>query len=213
MTGKFELIVDSRLTPTMDRIRNGSVMMFREPNPQDRSFISEANAGVILKHPTNKAMYADLVDGQWVWRNGCRKCDPSQSPYIVCDEHDKCDSCGISRKDLKEAPWGLGDGGWRCKDCQAVLDEREKQAALSRVAKKVQQAGGYDEWEFSGQDKVKCPHCATEWSPDEDVNSAENYECGVCGGLYTIEPCYEVTYTTRVVGERLLPSSNDSTDC
>ena len=212
MTGKFELIVDSRLTPTMERIRNGSVMMFREHNKQDWSFIREANADVILSHPTNKEMYADLVDGQWVWRNGCCKCDPSQSRYIFCDEHDKCESCGISRKDLKEAPYGT-DSGWRCKDCQVVLDEHCKQDALSRMAKKVEEDGGYNEWEFSGQDKVKCPHCADEWDPDEDVDSKENYECAVCGGLYTIEPCYEVTYTTRVVGERLLPSSNDSTDC
>ena len=59
-----ELINDERLTPTMERTRSGSVQLFREKNPNNRTYISADNCCVSLVHPHDKSMYAELIDGR-----------------------------------------------------------------------------------------------------------------------------------------------------
>ncbi|MBB1290995.1 MULTISPECIES: hypothetical protein [unclassified Pseudoalteromonas] len=197
----MELINNSRLTAKMDVVRNGSTMLFREE--KSRNSINLGNADVVLKHPTNKAMYAKLIKNNWYWVNGCSHCDPSQSPYIVCDEHDKCITCKEPRSAQTQAVWGCFNNTWRCAPCQTKLDNAEKQIALKRVAKAVENNGGYDQWEYRLQDNIKCPHCATEYEPD-DVPEGEQ-SCDTCGGSYNVEPEHSISYTTTVIGERLLP--------
>lgn len=201
----MELITNKALTPTMEILRSGSTMLFREKNPDDRTFIDSKNADVILEHPSNKAMYADLVNEQWYWVNGCSHCDNSQSPYIVCEKHDKCVDCNKPRSFFKEAVWGCRNNTWQCNGCHEKEAARAKQEALQRVARKVKESGEYDEWEYYNQDKIKCPHCATEIEPCTADGVPEGKEtCHVCNGDYEIEPIYELTYTTKVLGERLL---------
>lgn len=200
----MELINDSRLTPTMDIVRNGSTMLFRKVKAS--SFIRKENADVALKHPTNKAMYAKLIKNSWYWVNGCSHCDPTQSPYVVCDKHDKCITCREPRSTQTQAVFGSFNNTWRCTPCQTKLDNAEKQMALKRVAKAVENHGGYDKWEYHLQDNIKCPHCATEHEPctADGVPEAEEI-CDTCGGSYSVEPEYSISYTTTVIGERLLP--------
>lgn len=204
----MELINDKRLTSTMKRIRSGSTMLFREKNLMGNTFIDARNADLTLNHSTNKAMYADLIDEKWYWVNGCSHCDSSQSPYVVCDEHDKCISCKRPRSEFKEAVWGCHNNTWRCNNCQEAIDAIAKQQALERVAQKVEESGEYDKWEYCNQDNIKCPHCATEIEPCTADGVPEGKEtCDICGGKYEIEPDYSITYSTTVVGERLTPEN------
>ncbi|MGL4959268.1 MAG: hypothetical protein ACRC49_09775 [Plesiomonas sp.] len=205
MKHKSEPIINSKLTPTMKVVRAGSLMLFREYNPQDWSFISKENASVILEHPTNKAMYAALVDGQWVWRNGCNQCDKKETRYILCDHHDKCEHCGISHKDYKSAKYGTSSG-WICEACHDALAERTKQEALIRMANRVERDGEYRAYLYDLNESVTCPHCANKWQPDEDVNESSIHACVVCGGKYTIEQEITILYSTKPVGARLLPA-------
>ena len=200
----MDLINDSRLTPTMDVVRSGSTMLFREV--KTREFISVENADVVLKHPTNKSMYAKLIDSKWYWVNGCSHCDPSQSQYIVCDEHDKCVTCQQPRSAQTQHVWGCSNNTWRCAACQTRLVSERKQTALKRVAKAVERSGEYDKWEYQSQDNIKCPHCATEHEPCTADGVPEGEEtCDTCGGAYNVEPEYSISYTTTVIGERLSP--------
>ena len=115
-----ELILDKRLTPTMERVRCGKTQMFREKNPDDRSFISVENADVILVHPTDVAMYAELIDGKWYWITGCAECKGEPRDwlsYIECDKHNRCCRCGINRENIKDiSVWG-GKRGWTRVEC------------------------------------------------------------------------------------------------
>ena len=83
-----EQIADSRLTPTMDRVRDGRKQLFREKNPKDRSFIDIDNCDLYLEHE-NKAMYAKLIDNKWYWVNGCGPCNGEERTfrtYIECEK-------------------------------------------------------------------------------------------------------------------------------
>jgi hypothetical protein len=119
------LINDSRLTPTMERTRNGRTQMFRERNKDDRSFINSENCDVELKHE-NKEMYAELIEDKWYWVSGCSECngEPRGGSYIECEKHDVCKCCGTSRKEFEGAVWG-GTKGWTCFPC-----EEEKKLSL-----------------------------------------------------------------------------------
>lgn len=201
---KMELINDSRLTPTMDVVRNGSTMLFKEA--KNRGFIRHENADAIIKHPTNKEMYAKLIESKWYWVNGCSHCDHTQSPYIVCDKHDNCVTCHQPRSVQTQSVWGHFNNTWRCSPCQTRLNSEEKQKGLKRVAKAVERSGEYDRCEYQDQDNIKCPHCATEHEPctADGVPEGEK-SCDTCGGSFNVTPDYSVSYTTTVIGKRLLP--------
>lgn len=100
--------------------------------------------------PPQKGLYAERFEDGWYWICDCPKClgtdDPF--PYIVCDEHDRCDTCSVHRSELKEAPWGTRSG-WQCKSCRAKEHEERKQEAL-RLAKENE----HDEWDCFREDKL-----------------------------------------------------------
>tara|TARA_R110000744_G_scaffold7716_1_gene26676 strand:- start:288 stop:599 length:312 start_codon:yes stop_codon:yes gene_type:complete len=103
MIEQLQEILDSRLTPTMERIRSGRKQLFREKNVKDMSFIRDDNCDLCLEHE-NKAMYAELIDNKWYWVNGCGSCKGKGRDfrtYIECEEHDICNSCSIPRKEIK----------------------------------------------------------------------------------------------------------------
>jgi hypothetical protein len=191
-------INDPRLTLDLILTRSGSTMLFRKPG--NRS-LQPRDADIVIKAPRSE-LYAKIVDGAWQWVNGCPECNGKKPvwAYVKCDKHDVCVTCGKSRKNLTATPWAH-EQGFRCKPCQDALNAARKQEALSRVAESE-----YDESDYWGTDKVVCPHCASGYQPEEGPPEGEEV-CTVCGGKYEVEPEYTVTYTTTVVGERLLPDS------
>ena len=189
------LINDPRLTPTMERIRSGRVQLFREKNPNDRSFINADNCDLSLEHE-NKAMYAELIDGQWYWVSGCAECNGKERDwmtYIECEEHDRCRVCEINRKDLTEPPWG-GKKGWICKPC-----ETERMADVRRKA--FEKLDG-EEPDCVYMDKIICPHCGSELD-SSDIYESQDMECHVCEGEIDLEVEWTATYSTSIKGERV----------
>ena len=187
------LINDDRLAGDLDRIRSGSTQQFYRKGLRERNH-------VLSLEPPRKELYAELIDGEWYWVNGCAECNGKPRDwmtYVECDEHNVCRTCKIKRADLKESPWG-GKHGWQCAPCAKKEMEAKKQAALEAVASKE-----YDEWDFRHTDNVVCPHCTSSYEPDCETPEGEEV-CETCGGAYSVEPEYTVTYTTKVVGERLL---------
>ena len=154
---KSEKINDDRLTPTMKRVRNGKTQMFREPNI-DNKFTNKENAAVILVHPTDVAMYAELIDEEWYWVTGCVECKGEKRDwmsYIECDEHNRCSSCSTNSKDLEEgvSRWG-GKEGWTCSTCKEEKDLEIRKEAFGKF-----NSEDYDEWDFRSNDEIICPHC------------------------------------------------------
>lgn len=193
----MELLNDKRLTPTMERIRNGSVQMFRERNPDDRTFISKENADLILEHKTDRSMYAELIDGQWYWVTGCEECkgNPRNTArsYIECDKHNVCVCCGISRKDIEGSVWG-GINGWTCNPCHEAEKMERRRAAFEKL--------NGEEPDTTYMDSIICPHCGSE-AGSEGVHEPQSMECYVCEGEFYVEVNWTPDFSTTIEGERM----------
>lgn len=189
------LINDKRLTPTMKRIRSGSTQLFREEKTNNTRFISDDNADVVLTHDTDKAMYAELIDGEWYWVSGCAECigKPRGSSYIECDKHNVCSCCGISRKEIEGAVWG-GRHGWICPSCHDAQKLEARQSAFQKLN------GSEPDTYYT--DNPTCPHCGTEHN-NESVHENTTLECYVCEGEFEVQVDWTPSYTTTVIGERL----------
>lgn len=139
-------------------------------------------------------MYAERFDDGWYWVCGCNKCLENGEPYsyIVCEEHDRCITCGTHRKELTEIPWGNRDG-FQCKPCHTSEHEERKQEAL-QLAKE----NGHDEWDCYREDKIICPVCASVNSSDDIHESNEDMQCYVCDSKFAVEVDYEIKYTTTL---------------
>lgn len=190
-----KLINDKRLTPTMERIRSGRTQLFRERNKDDRSFIDSDNCDVSLEHEV-KSMYAELIDGQWYWVNGCAECNGKERDwmtYIECEEHNRCRSCSTNRKDINGAVWG-SKKGWICSSCYDAEKSAERKEAFEKL--------DGDEPDCSYNDEIICPHCGSKISSD-DMHESQDIECGVCYGKIYLEVEYSLHYSTTIKGERI----------
>jgi hypothetical protein len=198
MTEKI-LIVDARLTPDMIRIRSGRKQEFHDPN--NRSHPSEGADVTLI--PPRPELYAENIDGQWYWVNGCAECNGKPRDcwmsYIECETHNVCRTCKTPRKALTAIPWA-GKHGWQCQPCADAEREATKAERLAAIA-----AEDYDESDYENLNEIKCPHCGTAYEPDGEVYDRSVDECEICGGQYSVEVEYTVTYSTKVIGERLKP--------
>lgn len=180
------LIIDARLTPTMDRTRSGHNQIFRERNQQDT---------IELRHK-DKSMYAELIDQQWYWVTGCEECkgNPRDSwkSYVECDKHDVCSCCGVSSKKIKGVVWG-GNHGWTCKPCKEAEILEIRRAAFEKL--------DGEEPDTSYTDDVICPHCGSNLG--NETHESESMECSVCEGELHIEVEYTRSYSTAVKGKRI----------
>jgi hypothetical protein len=110
---------------------------------------------------------------------------------------DVCQSCSTPRSELKETPWWHPEG-FTCKPCQAKVDAAAKAEALAKFAE-----AEFDDSDFEYQDECKCPHCATVIHIESEDYGDRNMECDTCGGEFELTTEYNVTFTTRVIGERI----------
>lgn len=149
--------------------------------------------------PPENGLYAERIDGAWYWVSGCAKCNETgeKYSYSVCDKHNVCRLCSTHRSKLTETPWGHPDG-FTCKPCQDAEDAVAKAAALARVAET-----DYDEWDYRNLDECKCPHCATVIHIETEDYGDKNMECDTCNGLFELTTEYSVSFTTKVIGERV----------
>jgi hypothetical protein len=189
---KVELINDERLTPTMERIRSGSKQLFRERDPSNRTFISVDNCDVCLEHE-KVSVYAELIEGEWWWMEGCAECngDPRDwMTYVECDEHNRCRTCGTKSKDLAPGvtKWG-GKPGWQCDNCKQDQIRKAKES----FAKKE-----LEDYHFKYNEKAICPHCGCQNHIDlGEINLSESeFECGFCESVFMVEVHLDITYST-----------------
>lgn len=186
------LIENDKLTPEMERIRSGRTQLFRRKG-LDSAFTSRENADVILEHE-NREMYAELIDGKWYWVNGCAECNGKPrdwGTYIECDKHNVCRTCGCTRAELTEAPWG-GKNGWQCKPCAEVEHKAEKEAALADMPEE------YNELNYWHEDNIKCPYCDCKFAEDHEHydDDESDLECPRCDNVFTVTANHSVTFTT-----------------
>ena len=77
-------INDPRLTPDLKRTRSGSTQGFSKPGKMsfDPDFTID---------PPEQHIFAELIDDQWFWVNGCAECkgeEPTyRNTYIKCVKH------------------------------------------------------------------------------------------------------------------------------
>lgn len=192
------LIDDPRLTPDMRRVRSGRMQLFYRNAPSASPMLVPK---VRIKAP-RKELYAKLIDGRWHWVNGCAECNGrprSVDTYIECEKHDVCVTCGISREDAEKQgmPWGATDG-WQCDRCHTAEQKTVKKTALETVNLKE-----YDESDYRDLSIPVCPHCGSELD-ERLIQSRGQYACTICGGFYSVELNYKVSYTTKVVGDRVI---------
>lgn len=199
-----EPIDDPRLHSDMEYCRGGS-HMFRSNSYEGRDFMSNNpdSCDAIITAPEGHYM-AKLIDGAWWWTNDCAQCCGHERDWMgsECDKHNVCRACATHRSELEEAPWG-GKHGWQCKPCADAESIAAKIEALEVMQAKVER-GEYCSWDYSGNDNIKCPHCDNEYEPCTADGVPEGKEtCGVCGGEFSIEPEYSITYSTEIIGSRI----------
>lgn len=168
------------------RMRSGHTNIFNE------SFNSNPLEEVRLE-PPQRGLYAERFEDGWYWVCGCHKClrIEGRYSYIVCDEHNRCVSCGTHRKDLLETPWVHLDG-FQCKPCNEKEHQERKYAALEKAKSK-----GHTEDDCWRTDDIICPVCASKNS-DDDISDEAEVTCEVCDTEFVVEVHYEVSYTTTL---------------
>jgi hypothetical protein len=196
----IEKINDPRLTPTMKRTRAGSTQLFREPLDENGErkgkFADKGDPDVIDMTHSEKHVYAELVDGEWYWVNGCCECNGEKrdwvNSYIECDKHDVCSVCGISTYDEKVTTrWGNKEG-WICNVCHDRQEEEHREYMLANARE-------YSEWEFQGLNNIECPYCNEKieefWKAVncEDQNK-QDVKCHTCKNTYKVTPIQSITF-------------------
>lgn len=145
--------------------------------------------------PPVRGLYAERFEDGWYWVCGCHTCLENNKPYsyIVCEEHDRCITCGTHRKQLTEIPWGKRFG-FQCKPCSAREHEEQKNEALRKA--KEREHSEDDCWNTN---KIICPVCASECSNDDMYEPGEHETtCYICDTEFLVEIEYEVSYTSRL---------------
>lgn len=145
--------------------------------------------------PPQRGLYAERFEDGWYWVCGCPKClgidDPF--PYIVCDEHNRCETCGIHRDEVKErSVWGTR-GGWQCNPCHTREHEDRKNAALEAAREQ-----GHSEEDCRYTNEIICPVCASECPSDDMYSGEHEVTCDVCDTEFIVEIEYEPRYTSSL---------------
>lgn len=213
-TAKGEIIIgpilDLRLKPAMERVRNGSQQQF---GPRIVRGGKEIQSCDFTIEPPLRHHYALEVDGSWMWVNGCGHCNQNgeKMSYVVCDEHDRCQCCGVKREEATKTPprteWDQGGAvwasrdenavwGWECHSCHEAKESAKRSEALARVVPDDE----YDEWDFYHGDSAKCPWCSAEVCTDESYDADdESHECDECGHSFSLTAEHSVSWTTKRV--------------
>jgi len=207
-------IEDDRIEGYTQRQRGGSTQVFyKGSDPRDFERYRKEGGGVMpniemhLKpdtieiEPPVVSYYAELIDGVWWWVNGCSECNgrprASWKSYIECDKHNVCRSCGCSRQELTEPPYG-GSSGWICKPCAKIEHDREKAIALAAMP------DHFTPWDYHGLYDVKCPYCDYKFSDCSDHLEADSHkeECPRCDNVFEVTADHSVTFDCSRIEEK-----------
>lgn len=170
------------------RTRSGNTNIWNDP------FYKNGLPEVKLEPPI-AGLYAERFEDGWYWVCGCHKCLENNKPYsyVVCEEHDRCITCGIPRKELTESPWGNSDG-FQCKTCHTKEHDKRKMEAIQYALE-----CGHSEDDCFYTTEILCPSCASVNSNDDMHESGEHeVECAVCDTKFNVEVDYEVRYTSTL---------------
>lgn len=144
--------------------------------------------------PPQRGLYAERFEDGWYWVCDCPKClgkdDPY--PYIVCDDHNRCETCGIHRNELEgRSAWGV-HGGWQCDTCHTKEHEDRKNAAIKAARER-----GHSVDDCCYINEILCPVCGSENSSD-DIHGDDEHEvtCYVCDTEFIVTIDYEPKYTS-----------------
>ncbi len=198
-------INDDRLSSYTKRTRNGRKQVFYTGNDSRDWERYRADGGgsqhnvtmhdkkcTIIIEPPEKHYFAELIDGDWWWVNGCAECigNPRDwMTYVECTEHDVCRTCKTPRGEIKDSVWG-GKYGWQCESCKDKAHEKAKKEALDSVAEKE-----YNEIDYYSNSEIICPYCDSKISSD-DFHESDSIECEVCDNTLDVEVEHTVSYTT-----------------
>ena len=198
-------IGDERLADYKNRTRSGREQVFYTGN-DSRDFDryraegggSKPNVKIhdkpdtIRIEPPEKHYYAELIEGEWWWINGCAECNGEPRDwmtYIECDKHNVCRTCKTPRNEIKDTPWA-GKNGWQCKPCHEIQQEEEKQSALDAMPEE------FDEWDYHGVNEITCPYCKYEFSDSwESANAdSEDNDCPRCDNTFKVTAVHSLTF-------------------
>ncbi|WP_025118954.1 MULTISPECIES: hypothetical protein [unclassified Serratia (in: enterobacteria)] len=208
-TEKGELIIskidDARLVPGMPRTRSGKTQLFGERIVSRGKLVQDCDFSI---EPPEKHFYALEINGVWMWVNGCGHCNQNgeKMTYVVCEEHDRCQGCGVKRKEAVATPdgamWGSCDAnnvwGWTCHPCHEQREHERRQAALARIVPDDE----YSESDYWHESEAKCPYCNAEICTDEKYDAdEESMECDECGNVFTLTAEHSVSWTTARVSD------------
>lgn len=184
---KIGKINNPRIVNYTQRTRSGDTQVFCTGNDEHGVAIT-----IRIKAP-ERSWYAELIDGEWWWLDGCNQCndrDRSVHGYLnACDKHDTCVTCHKPRSEIKDTVWGHKQG-FQCQPCHDIAHEAAKQAALAAMPEE------YDSWDYHGKDEITCPYCAFEFSDSFESYGDDNetHECPVCDNDFKVTAVHSLTF-------------------
>lgn len=113
------------------------------------------------------------------------------------DKENNCMTCGISREEMEESPWGRyvpnaegkRESKIQCKPCR----EKELANQISEF-----QASNPD---LDYTDDIICPHCGHQHSSDGENNAfyqdgEHDFDCGNCSNSFSVSTHVSYSYST-----------------
>lgn len=207
MHAKICKVNDSRIVDYVNRTRSGRTQEFylgRDARDWDRykaegggrnhNVEMHLKADTIRIEPPEKHYFAELIDGEWWWVNGCGECNGKPrgfDTYIECDKHNVCRCCSNPRAEITETPWG-GISGWICVPCADAEHNREKSKALAAMPDEED----FDSWDYYNLDEIKCPYCDYEFSDSFESadDNEEAHECPRCDNEFKVTAVHSLAF-------------------
>jgi len=198
-------INDDRLSDYKNRMRSGSEQVFYTGN-DERDFERYRAEGGNSRHNVTmhdkpdtiriqapmREYYAELIEGEWWWLNGCGECNGRPRDwmaYVECEKHNVCRTCETPRSKITGAAWG-GKHGWQCQACHEREHEMEKQAAIAAMPEE------HESWDYHGMDEITCPYCKYEFNDSSECgdHNDEDHDCPRCDNTFKVTAVHSLTF-------------------
>jgi len=118
----------------------------------------------------------------------CAVC--GKEAFMRCEEHNKCDDCGLTKKEALEKNIHLvhRDGGLTCDKCWKIT-----------VDKRIKDFNGNTE----GQDEITCPYCGNIFSDSWEYvnNDGIVLTCDDCDNRFKLNVETSTYFSTDKIGE------------
>ena len=122
--------------------------------------------------------------------NKCELCE--RKAFIRCEEHNRCDYCGLTKRESIENKISLVhcEGGLFCDDCWK-----------KKINKKIKEFN--EDTDYT--DEITCPYCGLKFGDSSEYNDDDGEEivCADCNNKFILNVDFEINYSTTKLSKEI----------